>query len=90
MIDMEFEWDIDKAVANLHKHGVGFEEASSVFGDALAITFNDLLHSIGGRSLFGLWCFLFGRVACCFICGTGQLYTDYQRSKGHTRRKENL
>lgn len=44
---MEFEWDRDKAAANLRKHGVSFEEASSVFGDALAITFNDPLHSVG-------------------------------------------
>ncbi len=43
---MEFEWDRDKALANLRKHGVIFEEASSVFGDALAITFNDPLHSV--------------------------------------------
>ncbi len=53
---MEFEWDNGKAAANLRKHGVSFEEASSVFGDALAITFNDPLHSIGeGRFLaFGV------------------------------------
>ncbi|HQM99874.1 MAG TPA: BrnT family toxin [Candidatus Hydrogenedentes bacterium] len=44
---MEFEWDNEKAVANFGKHGVRFEEASSVFGDALAITFNDPLHSVG-------------------------------------------
>ncbi len=43
---MEFEWDSDKAAANFRKHGVSFEEASSVFGDALAITFNDPLHSV--------------------------------------------
>lgn len=44
---MEFEWDNEKAVANLRKHGVSFEEASTVFGDALAITFNDPVHSVG-------------------------------------------
>ena len=32
-----FEWDDDKAKTNLNKHGVTFEEASSVFGDPLAI-----------------------------------------------------
>lgn len=36
-----FEWDRTKASANLKKHGVSFEEASSVFGDPLAITIND-------------------------------------------------
>lgn len=26
---MEFEWDVAKAVANLRKHGVSFEEATA-------------------------------------------------------------
>jgi len=38
---MEFEWDSEKATANLRKHRIRFEEASSVFGDPLAITFHD-------------------------------------------------
>lgn len=42
---MEFEWDEDKARANETKHGVSFAEASSVFGDPLAVTFDDPLHS---------------------------------------------
>jgi len=29
---LEFEWDPDKAEANQKKHGVSFEEASTVFG----------------------------------------------------------
>jgi uncharacterized DUF497 family protein len=44
---MEFEWDPDKAAANLKKHGVAFHMASTVLGDPLAITFNDPEHSIG-------------------------------------------
>ena len=53
---MEFEWDLEKAELNLRKHRVSFEEAASVFGDPLAITFNDPDHSTGEkRSLtFGL------------------------------------
>jgi len=35
---MHFEWNPAKAKKNLHKHGVSFEEASSVFYDALAVT----------------------------------------------------
>jgi uncharacterized protein len=42
---MEFEWDPQKARANIIKHKVTFEEASSVFGDPLAITFGDPDHS---------------------------------------------
>jgi hypothetical protein len=40
-----FEWDARKAERNLAKHGVSFDEAYSVFGDPLAITIDDPLHS---------------------------------------------
>lgn len=33
-----FEWDASKARANLRKHQVSFEEASTVFGDRLSLT----------------------------------------------------
>jgi uncharacterized protein len=36
---MQFEWDEDKAESNLKKHGVSFEEASTVFGDLSAKIF---------------------------------------------------
>lgn len=44
---MEFDWDKNKAESNLKKHGVSFHEAATVFGDPLAITFNDPDHSVG-------------------------------------------
>jgi len=44
---MRFEWDPKKAAANLKKHGVSFQEAATVFGDPLAITFQDPDHSEG-------------------------------------------
>jgi uncharacterized protein len=44
---MEFEWDPDKSEVNLKKHGISFHEASTVFSDPLAITFNDPDHSVG-------------------------------------------
>lgn len=40
-----FEWDDQKAVSNLSKHGVSFDEAVSVFGDRRALTFTDTDHS---------------------------------------------
>lgn len=33
---MTFEWDDNKASVNLTKHGVGFDEAETVFADPLA------------------------------------------------------
>ena len=40
-----FEWDPRKASANLGKHGVGFDEACTVFADPLAAIFDDEDHS---------------------------------------------
>ena len=42
---MYFEWDPVKARQNFHKHGVTFEEASSIFYDPLAVTGADPNHS---------------------------------------------
>jgi uncharacterized DUF497 family protein len=42
---LSFEWDEDKAKANIKKHKVSFEEASTVFGDPLSRTIFDPLHS---------------------------------------------
>jgi uncharacterized DUF497 family protein len=36
-----FEWDSAKAIANVRKHGVTFDEASTVFGDPLALLMPD-------------------------------------------------
>jgi len=43
---MEFEWDPRKAAANVRKHNVAFQEEATVFGDLLAITFEDPDHSM--------------------------------------------
>jgi uncharacterized DUF497 family protein len=42
---LQFEWDDAKAKANLKKHGVGFDEALTVFADPLARIFDDPDHS---------------------------------------------
>lgn len=44
---MKFEWDDAKAESNWKKHGVTFQEASTVFGDPFAGTFPDPDHSQG-------------------------------------------
>ena len=43
---IDFDWDPDKASTNQHKHGVGFEEARTVFGDPLAAIFDDVEHAL--------------------------------------------
>jgi hypothetical protein len=42
-----FEWDPEKAEANLRKHGVTFLEAETAFRDPLSATIDDLRHSFG-------------------------------------------
>jgi uncharacterized DUF497 family protein len=38
---VDFDWDDQKAGANLAKHGVSFEEAATAFGDPLSLTIDD-------------------------------------------------
>ena len=42
---LTFEWDGDKAKSNSVKHGISFEEASTVFGDPRSLTIPDPIHS---------------------------------------------
>jgi len=42
---LQFSWNAEKAAVNRSKHGVSFEEASTVFGDPLSVTISDPDHS---------------------------------------------
>lgn len=44
-IVFDFEWDAAKALTNKAKHGVTFDQAATVFLDALALTVYDEAHS---------------------------------------------
>ena len=44
---MRFAWDPAKERLNEQRHGVRFQEATTVFGDPLAITIADSDHSVG-------------------------------------------
>ena len=43
---MIYEWDPKKADENLKQHKISFDEATSVFTDPFALTFNDPEHSV--------------------------------------------
>ena len=45
MTELRFEWDPEKAAANIKKHGIGFDEAKSVFADERAKLIADPAHS---------------------------------------------
>ena len=42
---LHFEWDEKKARSNTEKHGVLFEDAATIFADALSLTIPDPRHS---------------------------------------------
>lgn len=57
---LDFNWNAEKAEVNRKKHGVSFEEASTVFADPLARLIDDPEHSeheqrlvLFGRSVAG-------------------------------------
>ena len=45
MREIQFEWDPKKDAANQRKHGVSFEEATTVFSDERALLIDDPDHS---------------------------------------------
>lgn len=46
---MQFEWNTEKADANLKKHGISFDEAKTVFADPLFVIFADPDHSFAEK-----------------------------------------
>src|SRR5260370_34140985 len=46
---VNFEWDPGKAKQNRRKHRISFQEAATVFGDPLAVTYPDPDHSLSGE-----------------------------------------
>ena len=59
---MEFEWDEGKQAANVRKHGVGFAEASTVFGDPLEVTVVDPDHSLAEHRFLSVGLSASGRI----------------------------
>lgn len=45
-MSIEFQWDQEKALQNVKKHGVSFEEAATAFYDTLSMTIRDTEHSM--------------------------------------------
>ena len=45
MENSEFEWDDEKAEVNRRKHGIGFDEAATIFNDPNIATISDPDHS---------------------------------------------
>jgi hypothetical protein len=59
---LRFEWDEEKAKANLKKHGVDFDEATTVFTDPFSITIHDPDHSVNEQRYIDIGSSATGRV----------------------------
>lgn len=49
-----YEWDDTKNTTNIEKHGITFEEASTVFIDQHCLTFEDSRHDYGEQRLISI------------------------------------
>ena len=58
----QFEWDENKADANIRKHGVSFELASSVFADPRLLSVAGLEHSEAEERWFSAGCAINGAI----------------------------
>ena len=57
-----FSWDAGKALTNLKKHGVSFEEAVTVFSDPEGLDWDDPDHSLSERRSKRLGLSVTGRI----------------------------
>ena len=86
---MKFSWDPAKDRQNLVKHGISFQEATTVFGDPLAGTIPDPDHSAGEERFLTIGCTLNGRLIVVSHIEDGDIIriinareaTSYERKK---------
>jgi uncharacterized DUF497 family protein len=69
---VSFEWDPNKAAANVRKHGVQFSEAASVFSDDCAITIPDDESDSDERRFLTLGMGIKGRILVVVYCYSGE------------------
>ena len=90
MSGLHFEWDDEKAAANVKKHGISFEEAKSVFRDERAKLISDPDHSEGEDRflLLGLSETLRLLVVCHCYRGENHVIRIISARKATTRESE--
>jgi uncharacterized DUF497 family protein len=88
---MEFEWDKEKAPANVKKHKVTFDEASTVFSNPLARIFDDPEHSAEEhREIIAGYSILSRLLLVCFTEREGDVIRIIQRTRGDQERAPGL
>lgn len=86
-----FEWDPAKAAANLAKHRVSFEEATTAFGDPLSILLPDPDHSLDEQRYLVLGHSILGRLLVVAFAERGRrtrLISARLASRSERRRYE--
>ena len=81
---MIYQWDPKKAAANLNKHKVSFEEATSVFTDSFAMTFDDPDHSLDEKRFITIGTSSKERVLVLAHADRGEDHVRIQCAAGHT------
>jgi uncharacterized protein len=86
---LRFEWDYRKADSNLKKHGVSFQEATSVFADTLSITIPDPDHSSSEARFLDLGLSHRGRLLVVSYTERGEMVRIISaRCAGRSERRE--
>lgn len=82
---MEFEADPVKAAQNFKKHKVSFEEAASIFGDSMELTFPDpdQFHFHWRDALAVVWDVQQRASSCSDLHGAPEQDSSGQRASSH-------
>lgn len=70
--DLAFEWDEDKAAANLTKHKISFAEAKTAFADPFALTIADPDHSVAEHRFIAIGASANGKILVVSYTGRGR------------------
>ncbi len=93
MDETTFEWDDDKARANLKKHGVSFDEGATVFSDPLIATLPDKAHSDQENRFIAIGMSANGRLLVVIFTERGdktRLISCRKATKAETEAYENI
>ena len=85
---MRFSWDPNKDRLNQRDHGITFQEATTLFGDSLAVTVSDPDHSIGEERFITIGQSSSGRllVVCHIEQGDTIRIISARRATAHERK----
>jgi uncharacterized DUF497 family protein len=87
---LTFEWDARKALSNLAKHGVSFEEASTIFSDPLSLTIPDPEHSRAEARFVTVGGAVDGKLLVVVHTDRGEQYPRHQRATCQPPRAQSL